>query len=452
MNLLASQESELPSAGLTDHLFTVAEYFAGIGLFRMGLESAGWRVVYANDWSSERAQLYEGFFEEKYDVKDVFDVGPNEVPQSTLATCSFPCIDLSLAGNQRGLDGKHSSAFWGFHHLLNAQGSTSPPLVLLENVEGWLSANEGRDFYTVVSSLNDIGYACDAFKLNARSFLPQSRPRVFVIGLKEDSFPSMQSSIAPLVYDRSKRLLPPRLSKLISGSRNIRWVQLDIPEPPPYKSQGFTDEMAEQLDSDDSRWWTQEKVDKHLGMMSDSHLAIVQELSAQDNESMRTFYRRRREAGQRAEVRSEDIAGCLRTAVGGSGKQFLVAAGNGTIRMRTLTPREYARLQGVSDSLPIMADSERQALTAFGDAVCVPVVTWIADNILAPLARMLEPNINDASLKPSKTVGEKGESDGRQRAARGPEPDYGADKVQRHEAGNAGSSPPSWSGVQIPLT
>ena len=92
---------------------TVAEYFAGIGLFRMGLEAAGWRVVYANDWSAERAQMYEGFFGESYQVKDIFSVAVEDVPQATLATCSFPCIDLSLAGKGEGINGRHSGAFLG---------------------------------------------------------------------------------------------------------------------------------------------------------------------------------------------------------------------------------------------------------------------------------------------------------------------------------------------------
>jgi DNA (cytosine-5)-methyltransferase 1 len=83
-------------------------------------------------------------------------------------------------------------------------------------------------------------------------------------------------------------------------------------------------------------------------------------------------------------VRDDDLAGCLRTAVGGSGKQFLIKAGQGRIQMRTMTPREYARLQGVTDDYPIYVNGV-QALTGFGDAVCVPVIAWIGKNVLNPL-------------------------------------------------------------------
>lgn len=449
---MASQGSELSNGGHAENSFTVAEYFAGIGLFRMGLENAGWRVEYANDWSHEKAQIYWGFFGESYEVKDVFDVGPNEIPRSTLATCSFPCVDLSLAGNLRGLEGRHSSAFWGFYHLLRAQGPDSPPLVLLENVGGWLSANDGRDFYTVASSLNDLGYACDAFTLDARAFVPQSRPRVFLVGIREELFPSVSYPVDPPIYDRSKRILSVRLSELILRNRDIRWAQLNIPEPPPYKSFGFTDEIVEWLEGGDPRWWEPEKVEKHISMMSPSHLAMVRQFSYQEEVTMRTFYRRSRAGGQRAEVRSEDIAGCLRTAVGGSGKQFLVAAGNGAIRMRTLTPREYARLQGVPDDREITAGSEREALNAFGDAVCVPAVTWIAENVLNPLAQDLAATNGRRRLNSEQSVRSNGVEHGRQCNARSPKPDNGPGKIQGHETRDAGASPSSRAGVQIPFT
>ena len=370
-------------------LMTVAEYFAGVGLFRMGLERAGWKVIYANDWDPERAMMYEGFFDDRYEVRDVFSVVSEDVPQTTLATCSFPCIDLSLAGNRRGLDGRHSSAFWGFHSVLKAQGLQAPPIVLLENVPGWLSANNGNDFYTVAAALNEIGYSCDVFMLNARSFVPQSRPRVFMVGAREPCMLDGHNNSPTFRFHRSKRLLPPKLRRLMEDNDHIRWANFDVPEPPHFSDEGFSETIVEEMPSDDPRWWPPAKVTKHLDMMPPAHFAMVQDLASRARETSRTFYRRRRPSGQRAEVRSDDIAGCLRTAVGGSGKQFLVVAGKGTIRMRTLTPREYARLQGVPDTFPIVANTERQSLSAFGDAVCVPVVTWIAKMVLPPLLEKL---------------------------------------------------------------
>ena len=364
---------------------TVAEYFAGIGLFRMGLEAAGWKIVYANDWSEERAQIYEGFFGESYKVKDIFSVDAEEVPNALLATCSFPCIDLSLAGKLRGLNGTHSSAFWGFYEILKKQGSRSPPIVLLENVRGWLYSNRGEDFYATAHALNDLGYACDVFLLDALSFVPQSRPRLFMLGVKNLA----GGNDSGLFMAKSKRLMPARLRELVLKGEHINWIDLDIPEPPIYKTEGLSEAIVETIPSGDSRWWPKHKVQRHLAMMSPSHLATVESMASRKVEKVRTFFRRSRSGGQRAEVRRDGVAGCLRTVVGGSGKQFLVVAGNDSIRMRALTVREYARLQGVPDTFPIVANTEQQAYNAFGDAVCMPVISWLAKAILIPLANRI---------------------------------------------------------------
>jgi site-specific DNA-cytosine methylase len=103
---------------------TVAEYFAGIGLVRMGLEPCGWQVVFANDFSPRKYEMYRDFFPDApkhYAVKDIFRLDPTTIPPTELATCSFPCIDLSLAGNMAGVHGKHSRAL-GALRTLRSQG------------------------------------------------------------------------------------------------------------------------------------------------------------------------------------------------------------------------------------------------------------------------------------------------------------------------------------------
>ena len=146
--------------------------------------------------------------------------------------------------------------------------------------------------------------------------------------------------------------------------------------------------ILEDIADFDTRWWSNTEVERHLAMMNDTHRERVRQLANKKRLSYRTFFRRRREGQQRVEVRDDELAGCLRTAVGGSGKQFLIKAGRNNIQMRVLTPREYARLQGVPDTYPININGI-QALTGFGDAVCVPAISWIAQNILNPLAEKL---------------------------------------------------------------
>ncbi len=363
---------------------TVAEYFAGIGLVRMGLELHGWRVVFANDISEKKYEMYQAFFPDAgghYSVKDIFEIDPADVRSSTLATCSFPCIDLSLAGNMNGMiDGSHSSAFWGFVKILKSQGESAPPLILVENVPGWLYSNKGKDFRVTVQALNQLGYACDVFILDALRFTPQSRLRVFLVGTKLP----VTHTTAELILTRPKSLLSDQLKKSIIANKDLRWFYNEIPEPPPLNSDGLSG-IVERMNDSDRRWWSEEETNRHLAMMKESHRERVEQLAQGKQFSYRTFFRRRREGLQRAEVRDDDLSGCLRTAVGGSGKQFLIRAGKGSIKMRAMTPREYARLQGVPDEYPINVNGV-QALTGFGDAVSVPVISWIAQHILNPLA------------------------------------------------------------------
>ena len=370
-------------------VYTVAEYFAGIGLVRMGLERAGWKVVFANDISPRKYEMYRGFYPKShkhYRLSDIYDIPQREIPGATLATCSFPCVDLSLAGNMQGMVGtKHSSAFWGFVNILKVQGDQAPPMIMVENVPGWLHSNKGEDFRLTVQALNDLGYHCDVFTLDALRFVPQSRLRVFLIGRRmEDSTRSDCTGI----LTRSTALLPNSLRKSVISNSDLLWFSGIVPEPPALKGNGLA-EIVEQLDDADPRWWSQEEVDRHLVMMEPSHHDRVMKLAQDEQTHYRTFYRRVRGDTQRAEVRPDEIAGCLRTAVGGSGKQFLIQAGQGDVRMRTMTAREYARLQGVPDRYSLAVNGVH-ALTAFGDAVCVPAITWIAENVLNPLVETLE--------------------------------------------------------------
>ncbi len=242
----------------------------------------------------------------------------------------------------------------------------------------------------------EAGYACDVFILDALRFTPQSRLRVFLIGTKLP----VRLTTAELILTRPKSLLSDRLRQSIVANKDLCWFYNDIPKPPILRSSGLS-EMVECIEEDDSRWWSKMEVERHLSMMQQAHRERVDELADEKCFSYRTFFRRIREGQQRAEVRNDDLSGCLRTAIGGSGKQFLIRAGKGSIRMRVMTPREYARLQGVPDTYPISA-SGVQALTGFGDAVCVPAISWIAQHALNPLVtdgyRLYEHDMPNAQL------------------------------------------------------
>jgi DNA (cytosine-5)-methyltransferase 1 len=137
---------------------TVAEFFAGIGLMRIGLENAGWRIAFANDIDHDKWQMYKDHFGDsgEFVVDDIHKLKSSQVPTVSLATASFPCNDLSLAGARHGLAGAQSSAFWGFVDILKAMKRERrlPAIVLLENVTGFLTSHNGYDFENALLALN----------------------------------------------------------------------------------------------------------------------------------------------------------------------------------------------------------------------------------------------------------------------------------------------------------
>lgn len=376
----AGRQTGVSGRQLTDR--TVAEFFSGIGLTRLALENKGWRVVFANDIDPQKYEMYRANFprsDESFRADDVHLLPADVVPTVMLATASFPCNDLSLAGSMKGLSGKQSGAFWGFVRVLEEMGIRRPPLVMLENVVGWLNSRRGADFADCLLSLNRIGYACDAFVLNAASFVPQSRPRLFVVG-KSFQMSAHCVSETPSFYQ--SQLRPRILADFILFHPEIIWAIRDMPTPP--QRQAKLEDMIEDLPPEASEWWSLSRASYLLGQMSETHSAIAQRMIAGDRYTYGTVFRRVRHGRSMAELRTDGIAGCLRTPRGGSGRQILFKAGRGEYAVRLLTPRECARLQGVTDDYKIHVPAN-QALFGFGDAVCVPLIEWIVDNYLDPV-------------------------------------------------------------------
>jgi DNA (cytosine-5)-methyltransferase 1 len=157
------------------------------------------------------------------------------------------------------------------------------------------------------------------------------------------------------------------------------WVTLPAPDPP--ELQLHLDDV---LDVDERQaWWDETDVQRHYRMMSELHRKQVDAILASGRQWVGTIFRRIRQNEMRAEVRFDGLAGCLRTPRGGSAKQIVIAAHEGKLRIRWMTPREYARLQGVPD-FPLVGTTIQQ-LWGFADAVCVPAIRWIDQHILTPL-------------------------------------------------------------------
>jgi DNA (cytosine-5)-methyltransferase 1 len=358
---------------------TFADFFAGIGLAELGLRAAGWRCKFANDIAQAKKDMWKAHFRSgRYLVSDIHSLKAAQIPDVTLWWASFPCTDVSLAGYRAGLAGDQSGSVLGLLRLLREKDGRRPPLVVLENVSGFISSHAGADFEELIRQLNGIGYTCDAFFLDAIHFVPQSRPRLFIVGVYDQ--PKTRGIELSLAL-RSPMLKSTQLTTFIAGHTDLDWTMLDIPAPP----HGSTrlGRVLEELDPGSSRWWSEDRVEYLLAQMSNRHRLVVEHLRSRDQIAHLTAYRRMRGGRSMAEVRADGIAGCLRTPRGGSSRQILIEAGNNRVRSRYMTPREYARLMG-ADRFRIEA-SDNRAYFGFGDAVCVPAVKWIARNVLQPL-------------------------------------------------------------------
>jgi DNA (cytosine-5)-methyltransferase 1 len=366
-------------------LFTCAEFFAGIGLMRLGLEREGWSVVFANDNDPVKLDIYQGHFkdaDEHFLLDDIHNIAADQVPTVTLATASFPCNDLSLAGARDGLAGAQSSAFWGFIRILKEMGSRRPPLVLLENVTGFLTSNSGADFREALLALNDLGYGVDTCILDAANFVPQSRQRLFVLGVQN------AAASAPLTIEAVEhQARPEALITFMLSHPGIRWALQSLPALPDDEPQLET--ILEDIPHDAPEWWNPERATYLLNQMSDRHRETAERMIAARKWSYGTVFRRMRNDRSMAELRTDGIAGCLRTPRGGSGRQILFKAGYGKYYARLITPHEAARLMG-ADDFQLTGVPFNKALFGFGDAVCVPVVEWVAKHALAPAAQAIK--------------------------------------------------------------
>ncbi|NMG08770.1 DNA (cytosine-5-)-methyltransferase [Brasilonema sp. UFV-L1] len=365
---------------------TVADFFAGIGLVTMGLIKQGWQVKYALDYSDEKRQMYQNAFGVgHYHCKDIREISGTEVPKVTLAHASFPCTNISVAGSRSGLHSGESSTFWDFVRLLHEMGELreigKPPLILIENVEGFLTSGRGEDLIVALKALNNLGYAVDILIIDAAHFVPQSRVRLFIIG---NLFGFSQS------YDEIERIVnrptharPQKVKDFIASNPTIKWSLRNLPDLPQR-----TINLADIVDETEE-WWAKERTEYLFNQMFERHKAQICLMMQNEYWSYGTVFRRMRMRDgikqSTTELRTDGIAGCLRTPKGGSARQIIVKAGFGRFDARLINACESARLMGASEYLIPQNISLNNILFGFGDAVCVPVIEWIAANYLNPL-------------------------------------------------------------------
>lgn len=366
---------------------TYYEFFAGGGMARAGL-GAGWDCLFANDFDRKKAESYKANWGgDALHVGDVGAVTTAQLPgRADLVWASFPCQDLSLAGAGAGLKGERSGTFWPFWEIVKKlrKEGRHPPLLVLENVCGALTSHDGKDFTELCKALAQEGYRFGALVIDAALFLPQSRPRLFIVAVRDDlAIPSALTGQGPaaLFHTRALQTAYERLPKTLRDN----WLWWRLAEPPLRNTT-----LAELIEESpaDVGWHSRAETQALLAMMSEVNLAKVAEAKRAGRKMVGTLYRRTRyhagEKIQRAEARFDDLAGCLRTPAGGSSRQFVLIVDKGRVRSRLMSARETARLMGLPDDY-LLPPNYNEAYHLTGDGVVILVVRYLAENILEPM-------------------------------------------------------------------
>lgn len=354
--------------------YTMHEFFAGSGLVAYGLRGM-FSPVWSNDINERKAAVYRAnFVSDHFVLGDIKCVDGAMLPTAQLSWASFPCQDLSLAGNMKGIYADRSGLVWEYLRILD-EIKDKPRILALENVSGLLVANNGENYRNLHYALQDRGYRCGAIFVNSEIFLPQSRPRVFVIAVQQNI------DIPSSIVDNGPNWLHNKAAIMLGKSlKGWIWWKADKPPAPTMTLKDMLENAP--FDKDDVLHLVPQRIMNELN----SYNSIVA-----------TGYRRTRNGHQQMELRFDGIAGCLRTPMGGSSKQYVVVRENGENHARLLTVREAARLMGAPDTYSLPG-SYNDGYFAMGDAVVLPVARFIGEHFLLPLANAAYQNTLEVAI------------------------------------------------------
>ncbi|AAY96277.1 DNA (cytosine-5-)-methyltransferase [Pseudomonas protegens] len=369
------------------------EFFAGGGMARAGLGNQ-WQCLFANDMDRIKASTYiQNWGKDHFDSRDIREVNSEDLERNgDLAWASFPCQDLSVAGNGLGIgsssakDFTRSGALWPFLDLIDTlrQEERQPPLLVLENVVGLLTLEGGRDFAAICERLGEIGYRYGAVIIDAKHFLPQSRPRVFIIAVQRNiDIPCKLSRGMATANWHTPTLL--RAYKSLTPILHADWVWWELGDAPILQENA----LESFIQREGVLWNTPEETKRIISMMAPAHLARLENAKCAGGVAVGSLYlRMRREGGinkQRAEITFSPLLGCLRTPRGGASRPRIIVVESGHVRTRLLTICEAARLMGLANTY-ILPEIYHHAFKVIGDGVAVPAVRFLAERLLEPLA------------------------------------------------------------------
>lgn len=380
--------------------YTFYEFFSGGGMARLGL-GRDWQCIFANDSNSRKARIYRSNFHANGEltIGDVANISVSDLPSTaSLVWSSFPCQDLSQAGAGRGLYGEESGAFWPFWKLMQGlnRRRRAPRLIVVENVCGTLSSRRGKDFQEIADAFAQLKYQFGAIIIDAKHFVPQSRPRLFFVGLHRDlSIPKRLTRTKP--SDQWHPAILRNAHALLAPEIKQKWQWWQLPPAPTHLDRT----LSEIIESSPAfaPYDTAADTKKLLALIRLDHRAKLLEAARKNTDIIVPLYRRMRpgkngQTIQRAEIRTDGIAGCLRTPSGGSSRQTILVREGQQFKSRKITPREAARLMGLPETYEL-PDDQYEAYHLVADGVAVPVVEFLSKHLLLPL---LDHNNHEARI------------------------------------------------------
>lgn len=351
------QDSHL--SGREAPAFQFIDLFAGIGGLRMGFEPLGGKCVYTSEWNRFAQRTYQANHDSDHHiVGDITEVDVDEIPEHDLLLAGFPCQPFSIAGvsKKNALKRPHGfrcevqgTLFFDVARIIEAH---RPRAFLLENVKNLVNHDKGRTFRTIHRILTEEqGYQVHWKVLDSKSWVPQHRERIFVVGFREQNSFTFDDLALP------DPISGPRLEEVLHPEDGSE------PEERPYTH----------------------------GPMA--RVASKYTLSAHLWRYLQSYARKHRAAGNGfgfGLVGPGDISRTLSARYYKDGSEILVRQHRSN--PRRLTPRECARLMGFDRkgrepfAIPV---SDTQAYRQFGNAVVVPCVEAVARH-MAPWLGMPE--------------------------------------------------------------
>ena len=341
----------------TDGGFRFVDLFAGIGGLRLGFEAIGGTCVFTSEWNKFSQATYRANFGEEHEIQgDIAKIDAADVPAHDVLLAGFPCQPFSLAGvskkNSLGrahgfADETQGTLFFDVVRILRHH---NPKAFLLENVKNLLSHDKGNTMRVILHALDELGYELDYKVIDARSWVPQHRQRVFLAGFRRDN---------PTTFSLNDVIIPDGPNPVLASILHPEDGSEKPEHPYTVESDG---RVHERYTLTDGLWnYLQRYAEKHRAAGNGFGFGLVS---------------------------PEKVARTLSARYHKDGSEILLAQPGKN--PRRLTPRECARLMGFdrpgSNSPWKIVVSDTQAYRQFGNAVAAPVAIAIAQAMAPWLA------------------------------------------------------------------